>query len=106
MKKLYKLWLPLAKRVYTINLPNKDRTLDADLLKQVIEKNWEATATKEESLKKSDESYEVCSMPSLKDTIDTVMCQTKEDDIIVAFGSLSYLGDVMRLVGKEEKIEK
>ncbi|CUQ56493.1 Uncharacterised protein [Dorea longicatena] len=45
-------------------------------------------------------------MLSLKDTIDTVMCQTKEDDIIVAFGSLSYLGDVMRLVGKEEKIEK
>lgn len=105
-EKIVQIMLPLAKKVYTINLPNKDRTLDADLLKQVIEKNWEATATKEESLKKSDESYEVCSMPSLKDTIDTVMCQTKEDDIIVAFGSLSYLGDVMRLVGKEEKIEK
>ena len=80
--------------------------MDADLLKQVIEKNWEATATKEKSLKKSDESYEVCSMPSLKDTIDIAMCQAKEDDIIVAFGSLSYLGDVMRLVGKAEKIEK
>ena len=105
-REIVQIMLPLAKRVYTINLPNKDRTLDADLLKQVIEKNWEATATKEKSLKKSDKSYEVCSMPSLKNTIDTAICQAKEDDIIVAFGSLSYLGDVMRLVGKEEKIEK
>lgn len=45
-------------------------------------------------------------MSSLKNTIDTAICQAKEDDIIVAFGSLSYLGDVMRLVGKVEKIEK
>ena len=45
-------------------------------------------------------------MASLKDAVDNAMCQAKEDDIIVAFGSLSYLGDVMKLVGKAEKIEK
>ena len=105
-EKLVQIMLPLAKRVYTINLPNKDRTLDADLLKQVIEKNWKATAPKEDNLKKLDESYEVRSMASLKDAVDNAMCQAKEDDIIVAFGSLSYLGDVMKFVGKAEKIEK
>ena len=105
-EKIVQIMLPLAKSVYTINLPNKDRTLDADLLKQVIEKKWKATAPKEDDLKKLDESYEVRSMASLKDAVDNAMCQAKEDDIIVAFGSLSYLGDVMKLVGKAEKIEK
>ena len=102
-EKIVQIMLPLAKRVYTINLPNKDRTLDADLLKQVIEKNWKATAPKEDNLKKLDESYEVRSMASLKDAVDNAMCQAKEDDIIVAFGSLSYLGDVMKLVEKKQK---
>ena len=100
-EKIVETMLPLAKQVYTISLPNAERTLDAETLKQVIEKHWSTLAFKEDAMKTTDCPQTVESMNSIEQAVCQAMQQAEEEDVIVAFGSLSYLGDVMRLVTKQ-----
>ena len=100
-KRIVETMLPLAKQVYTISLPNAERTLDAETLKQVIEKHWSTLAFKEDAMKTTDCPQTVESMNSIEQAVCQAMQQAEEEDVIVAFGSLSYLGDVMRLVTKQ-----
>ena len=100
-EKIVETMLPLAKKVYTINLPNAERTLDAETLKQVIEKHWDTLVSKENTVQTTDCLLEVESANSVEQAVCKAMQQAEEEDVIVAFGSLSYLGDVMRLVTKQ-----
>ena len=99
-EKIVQIMLPLAKKVYTIDLPNKERTLKAEALKQVIGKYWNQAVQAEDFFKPEDMYLAVQNMTSIEEAVDTAMQQADKDDVIVAFGSLSYLGDVMKILEK------
>ncbi len=74
---------PLASHVYTVNLPNKERSLPAKDLAGTVKKY--CRQVKEE--------------PSIKGAVADAMMMAREDDsVVVACGSLSYLGIVKELV--------
>lgn len=74
---------PLASYVYTVDLPNKDRSLPAKDLARTAKKY--CRQVKEE--------------PSIKGAVaDAMMAARGDDSVVVACGSLSYLGIVKELV--------
>jgi dihydrofolate synthase/folylpolyglutamate synthase len=85
-EKVAKITVPLADYVITITPPNGERALDAECLKEVVEKyqfGVESAGSIEEAVKRS---YELA----------------HEDDVIIAFGSLSFLGMLSaHIVNKE-----
>ena len=101
-EKIVQIMLPLAKQIYTINLPNTERTLGADELKQVIEMQWQESRGSDELPQVKEQRQTVQSMESIEAAVDSALQQADKEDVIIAFGSLSYLGDVMRLVAKRQ----
>lgn len=86
-RKMIQIMKPYLDYVYTINLPNRERTLEKEyLVKELMEQGIpaEAAASVEEALALAKEKVE------------------KEQGILV-FGSLSYLGEVIRLEGRIER---
>lgn len=79
--KVAKLTVPLADRVFTVTPDNK-RALDASVLSECVSK--------------------YCSDVETKDTIKKAVADAFEwagkDDVIIAFGSLSYIGSVKEIV--------
>ncbi|MGE9301571.1 bifunctional folylpolyglutamate synthase/dihydrofolate synthase [Mediterraneibacter faecis] len=87
--KITSLLCPLAEYVYTVNLPNAERTLPAEQLAEVVEKHCQRV--------KAEPTIEA----AVKDAIASVAAQekdSKEKTVILACGSLSYLGEVQRIV--------
>lgn len=83
-EKIVEIMAPLAKKVYTVNLPNEERTLDARTLKKAFDTEGErATA-----------------VGDIEQAVRLALRNAGEEDVIVAFGSLSYLGRVMEIVRK------
>ena len=80
---------PLAARVITIMTPDNPRALPAEKLAEDVRKYNEYVETAE----------------SLQDAVRRAWAYAGEDDVILAFGSLSYLGDLIREVrmGKEKR---
>lgn len=80
---------PLAARVITIMTPDNPRALPAEKLAEDVRKYNEYVETAE----------------SLQDAVRRAWAYAGEDDLILAFGSLSYLGDLIREVrmGKEKR---
>ena len=76
---------PLADRVITVMTPNNPRALAADKLAEDVKKY----------------NPEVESAGSLRDAVHRARAYAGEDDMILAFGSLSYLGILAREVWKE-----
>ncbi|MCI8597645.1 MAG: bifunctional folylpolyglutamate synthase/dihydrofolate synthase [Lachnospiraceae bacterium] len=73
---------PLAERIITLMTPDNTRALPAeDLAKAIRRYNSRVEAA-----------------DSLKDAVRRAESYAKEDDLILAFGSLSYLGDLVREV--------
>ena len=77
---------PLADRVITVMTPNNPRALAADKLAEDVKKY----------------NPEVESAGSLRDAVHRARAYAGEDDMILAFGSLSYLGDLMREIREQQ----
>jgi dihydrofolate synthase/folylpolyglutamate synthase len=86
-EKIVKLMAPLAKAVYTVDLPDKERTLPKETLAEVLRKYCE-------------EDTKIETAESVKIALNEILEEAKKDDIVLAFGSLSYLGSVMEALDK------
>ena len=87
-KRIIELTADLADKIYTIQLDNP-RRLDIDTLTNeflVCNKNTEKTN-------------------NVEDAIDKSLSNSKDEDVIIAFGSLSYLGDVIKIIRKKGELQ-
>ena len=86
-EKMIGIMTPYLDYVYAIDLPNRDRTLAKEELCEVLAK------------------YGICAEQAVH--IEQALVQAKKragkDGVVLAFGSLSYLGEVIRL---EENAER
>ena len=80
---------PYLEKAYTVDLPNRERTLDKEKLAQYL---------KEEGV-----PAEVAG--SIREALAFARQNAGKDGVVLVFGSLSYLGEVIRICaeGKEEK---
>lgn len=70
---------PLAKQIYTVDLPDRNRTLSAEALAVTL--GYYCRSVKAEE--------------TIEDAVDQALKKAAKEDVIVAFGSLSYLGQVI-----------
>ena len=89
-EKIAEILCPLASSVYTVSLPDTGRTLRADELADIVRIFCP----------------QVQAEPDIKEAVEHAIKEAKEKDVILAFGSLSYLGSVMELVSETRKAEK
>lgn len=80
--KILSITAPLASVVYTISLPDTQRTLSAEALKDAAKVYC----------------AHVYAVKSIEEAVVQAQREAQKEDVIVAFGSLSYLGRVMELV--------
>lgn len=79
-----------ASEIITVMTPDNDRALPAeDLARTVAKYNPHVRAAK-----------------SIEDAVHTAYALAGEEDVILAFGSLSYLGELMRQIEKKEGVKK
>lgn len=71
---------PLAERIYTVKLPNAERSLSTEELKVVME----------------DYCPRVYGAASVKEAAKLALADAKSGDAVIAFGSLSYLGEMIK----------
>lgn len=86
-EKIAEIMAPLADQIYTINLPNRERTLEAVQLKDVMQK-YCRTDCPVEAVEQNESAIETA--------IQKAMCKADEQTVILAFGSLSYLGEIVQ----------
>lgn len=92
-EKIANLMAPCMKRVYTVNLPDRNRTLSAERLAQVV------TAALERCGDAVPDSA-VLAAGDVETAVKEAQKYAGSEDIILAFGSLSYLGAVIGAAGK------
>lgn len=80
-EKIVDIMAPYLDRAYTIDLPNRERTLEKEILRKVLEQKGIKAETAD----------------SIKEALEKAKEQTEKDGAILVFGSLSYLGEVIRL---------
>lgn len=108
-EKISAIMAPMAKKIYTIDLPDKNRTLDAQSLKAVLDaqslKNTPETQSMKAGMNRSGEetlpiaaAAEVEAVGSIRKAVESALKAADKEDVIVAFGSLSYLGQVMEML--------
>lgn len=78
-KKMIQIMAPLAERILTITIPNNKRALNGETLLEEVKKYHNS----------------VCFMPSILDTAKECLNQLEPVDVVIAFGSLSYLNEFM-----------
>ena len=79
--------VPMAEFIFTVTSPNKDRALPAfELAKQLREYNPNVTAT-----------------DSVEEALEMARLMAGEDGVVLAFGSLSYMGKLRACFEKEKK---
>lgn len=82
-EKVIHLTCHLAEQIITVTTPNNERALPAlDLAQAVMEVNPNVTAA-----------------ASLEEAVEIARLLATKDDVIIAFGSLSFLGRLMNIVG-------
>jgi len=83
------LLTPMAERIITVMTPDNPRALPARILAEEIQKY----------------NPRVEAAYSLKDAVNRARAYAREEDLILAFGSLSYLGELIEEVqaGKEHR---
>ena len=81
---------PYAKEIMTIATPKNDRALPAEELAKTVRKY----------------NSHVTAMQSLQDAVEVAYKKAKPEDVIIAFGSLSFLGEISELVKKRRKTEE
>ncbi len=82
-EKIAEIMGPLAKSVHTVDLPDTTRTLPASELAEVMRRHCE-------------DETPIHVEDSIKTAVKNALSEALEPDIILSFGSLSYLGQVMR----------
>ena len=92
-EKITSILCPLAKKVYTVELPNKARSLSAGKLADCARKYCEEVEAKD-------------SIQSAVESATAACGAGMNNQVIIACGSLSYLGEVKRIVEENRKIEK
>ena len=85
-ERIAQIMAPLAERIYTVSLPDETRTLSARELKKTAELYCKGT---------------VLAMNDIDSAVEEAMRDAEEEDVILAFGSLSYLGRVMEIAATE-----
>lgn len=78
---------PYLEKVYAVELPNKERTLSKEILKDTFVRCGVETVTAENHLE------------ALKQAMKE--SEGHPEEVILGFGSLSYLGDMIGYMGKE-----
>jgi len=79
--------VPMAEFVFTVTSPNKERALPAfELAKQIREYNPNVTAT-----------------DSVEEALEMARLMAGEDGVVLAFGSLSYMGKLRACFAKEKR---
>ncbi|MGF0034572.1 bifunctional folylpolyglutamate synthase/dihydrofolate synthase [Bariatricus sp. SGI.154] len=86
-EKIAAIMAPLAKSVYTVNLPDENRTLPAEELTRVMQHYCPGDVP-------------VQSEQSIQGAVHHALSEAGSEDIILSFGSLSYLGQIMETVSK------
>ncbi|MCU6747906.1 bifunctional folylpolyglutamate synthase/dihydrofolate synthase [Faecalicatena acetigenes] len=87
--KIVQIMCPLAASVHTVDLPDKERSLSAEKLAEEAEKYCPAAQAEK----------------SIENAVDKAMAEAGEEDAILVFGSLSYLGEVLEIVKKRREID-
>lgn len=80
--KIVEIMAPYLSMVYTVNLPNSGRTLDKEVLCEEIRKHGIAAEAAE----------------GIQDAVEKAQKNAGERGAVLIFGSLSYLGEVIRFV--------
>ena len=70
---------PMAAKIYTINLPLAERTLEADILREHALRYCE----------------DVTSCGTINKAVESALMDSDKEDVIIAFGSLSCIGEIM-----------
>jgi dihydrofolate synthase/folylpolyglutamate synthase len=89
-EKIASIMGPMAKAVYTIDLPDRERTLPKEELAQVLR-----AYCKEDTV--------IETVESIENAVEMTWKDSEPEDIILAFGSLSYLGEVIKVVDHMKK---
>ena len=81
---------PSLSKVYTIDLPNVDRNLGKERLCEVLKaKNVQSEPTE-----------------NIADALEKAKAECGKEDVVLVFGSLSYLGEVIRLERETNVFER
>ena len=89
-KKVTEITAPLADHIITVETPDNPRALSAKKLKDTVEKK-----------NPSEEEAE-----SIRSAVRRTMEQAREEDVIVIFGSLSFLAEAELAVSRYKKEEE
>jgi dihydrofolate synthase/folylpolyglutamate synthase len=89
-EKIASIMAPLARSVHTVDLPDAARTLPKEELAEVMRRFCAEDAV-------------VCTEPGVQEAVEHVWNEVQPGDVILAFGSLSYLGSVMEAVEVKER---
>ena len=81
---------PYADTIFTINLPNEERTLSSCLLKKELDKFCD----------------NVVDAKDYKSAVNKALDTVEKDDVIIAFGSLSCLGNIMDFCSEKVREER
>ena len=83
-EKIADIMCPLASSVYTVSLPDRKRTLPAEELARTVSRYCARVSAEE----------------STEQAVRKALAEAESEDVILAFGSLSYLGQVKEAVDK------
>jgi dihydrofolate synthase/folylpolyglutamate synthase len=89
-EKIAQIMGPLAKSVHTIDLPDRNRTLPAEELAEVMRRHCS-------------KDTKIQTEQSVSDAVTELWEEADTGDVILAFGSLSYLGNVMEAVKERNR---
>ncbi len=81
-EEIVKKTVPLASHIITIQTPGNDRALPAEELTRVVKKYNRSVETAE----------------NIEDAVQKSLYRANKEDVIIAFGSLSFLGEITRAV--------
>ena len=78
-EEITRIMAPMAERIYTVSLPDKERTLPAEELKRTA----------------SQYCSRVTAVSGTEQAVEMALAKAGPQDVIIAFGSLSYLGEIL-----------
>ena len=81
-EKIVKIMSKYLTKVYTVDLPNSERSLDKKILSGVIR----------------EQGVEAKEAEDMKEALELAKKDSRKEDVILVFGSLSYLGEANRLL--------
>lgn len=81
-EKVARITAPYAKEIFTVATPNNERALSPETLAQVVKKY----------------NTHVSPRATLEEAVEAAYSRAGKEDVIIAFGSLSFLGSITQIV--------